>query len=78
VLLGVAPFGLITGVAMVASGIPAAMAVLMSITVFAGASMIASALASGVTVVLAHGLPLRLAVPLAALTGIGAGLALRK
>jgi len=40
--------------------------------------MLAAALASGVTVVLAHGLPLRLAVPLAALTGIGAGLALRK
>jgi predicted branched-subunit amino acid permease len=49
VLLAVAPFGLITGVAMVASGIAPAMAVLMSITVFAGASMIASAqlLASG-------------------------------
>jgi predicted branched-subunit amino acid permease len=43
VLLGVAPFGLICGVAMVASGIPPAMAVLMSVTVFAGASMIASA-----------------------------------
>ena len=38
VLLAVAPFGLITGVAMVASGIAPAMAVLMSITVFAGAS----------------------------------------
>ena len=48
-LLAVAPFGLITGVAMVASGIPPARAVLMSVTVFAGASMIASAqlLASG-------------------------------
>ena len=49
VLLGTVPFGLITGVAMVASGIapPAAMA--MSVIVFAGASMIASAqlLASG-------------------------------
>ncbi len=42
-LLAVAPFALITGVAMVASGIPPWMAVLMSITVFAGASMIASA-----------------------------------
>ena len=48
-LLGVAPFGLICGVAMVASGIAPAMAVLMSLAVFAGASMIASAqlLASG-------------------------------
>ena len=48
-LLAVFPFGLITGVAMVASGIPPALAVLMSLTVFAGASMIASAqlLASG-------------------------------
>ena len=53
-LLGVAPFGLITGVAMVASGIAAPMAVLMSITVFAGASMIASAqlLGSGTPVLL--------------------------
>ena len=42
-LLGVAPFGLICGVAMVASGIPPAIAMLMSVTVFAGASMIASA-----------------------------------
>jgi predicted branched-subunit amino acid permease len=49
VLLAVAPFGLITGVAMVASGIAPWMAMLMSVTVFAGASMIASAqlLASG-------------------------------
>jgi predicted branched-subunit amino acid permease len=54
VLLAVAPFGLITGVAMVASGIPPAMAVLMSVTVFAGASMIASAqlLASGTPLVM--------------------------
>ena len=48
-LLGIIPFGVITGVAMVASGItpPAAMA--MSLAVFAGASMVASAqlLASG-------------------------------
>ena len=42
-LLAVAPFGLVTGVAMVASGIAPAMAMLMSVTVFAGASMIASA-----------------------------------
>jgi predicted branched-subunit amino acid permease len=49
VLLAVFPFGLITGVAMVASGIPPWMAMLMSLTVFAGASMIASAqlMASG-------------------------------
>lgn len=43
VLLGVAAFGLITGVAMVASGIAPWMAVLMSVVVFAGASMVASA-----------------------------------
>lgn len=43
VLLGVAPFGVITGVAMVASGIPPLAAMLMSILVFAGASMVASA-----------------------------------
>lgn len=43
VLLGVAPFGVITGVAMVASGIPPLAAMAMSILVFAGASMVASA-----------------------------------
>jgi 4-azaleucine resistance transporter AzlC len=43
VLLAVIPFGIITGVAMVASGIPPAIAMLMSILVFAGASMVASA-----------------------------------
>jgi predicted branched-subunit amino acid permease len=42
-VLGIVPFGVITGVAMVASGIPPAMAMLMSIVVFAGASMVASA-----------------------------------
>jgi predicted branched-subunit amino acid permease len=49
VLLGVMPFGLVTGVAMVASGIAPLAAILMSVFVFAGASMIASAqlLASG-------------------------------
>ena len=49
VLLGVIPFGVITGVAMVASGIPPLVAVAMSLLVFAGASMVASAqlLASG-------------------------------
>src|SRR5947208_6822685 len=49
VLAGVAPFGVICGVAMVASGIAPAMAMLMSLLVFAGASMVASAqlLASG-------------------------------
>jgi predicted branched-subunit amino acid permease len=50
----------------------------MSVPFIRDRAMLAAALASGVTVVLAHGLPLRLAVPLAALTGIGAGLALRK
>jgi len=43
VLLGVVPFGVITGVAMVASGIPPLVAMLMSLFVFAGASMVASA-----------------------------------
>jgi predicted branched-subunit amino acid permease len=43
VLIGVAPFGVITGVAMVASGIPPFAAMLMSVFVFAGASMVASA-----------------------------------
>jgi predicted branched-subunit amino acid permease len=49
VLLGIVPFGVITGVAMVASGIPPLVAMLMSVVVFAGASMVASAqlLASG-------------------------------
>jgi predicted branched-subunit amino acid permease len=43
VLAGVVPFGMITGVAMVASGIPPLAAMLMSLVVFAGASMVASA-----------------------------------
>src|SRR5262245_52529360 len=49
VQLGVVPFGAITGVAMVASGIAPAAAMGMSLLVFAGASMVASAqlLASG-------------------------------
>ena len=49
VLPGIAAFGIITGVAMVASGITPPAAMLMSVIVFAGASMIASAqlLASG-------------------------------
>jgi predicted branched-subunit amino acid permease len=49
VLPGIAAFGVITGVAMVASGIAPAAAMLMSVVVFAGASMVASAqlLASG-------------------------------
>ena len=42
-LLGIVPFGVITGVAMVASGIPPPVAMLMSLIVFAGASMVASA-----------------------------------
>ncbi len=41
-LLGVAPFGLITGVALVAGGIPPLIAILMSLLVFAGASMLAA------------------------------------
>src|SRR5258705_6203012 len=43
VLLGIVPFGAITGVAMVASGIAPLAAMLMSLIVFAGASMVASA-----------------------------------
>lgn len=39
VLLGIVPFGAITGVAMVASGIPPLAAVAMSVFVFAGASI---------------------------------------
>src|SRR4051812_23470263 len=48
-LFGIIPFGTITGVAMVASGIPPLVAMMMSVFVFAGASMVASAqlLASG-------------------------------
>src|SRR3954464_15436903 len=43
VLLGIVPFGVITGVAMVASGIAPLAAMAMSVIVFAGASMVASA-----------------------------------
>lgn len=42
VLLGVFPFGLITGVAMAAGGIPPLEAILMSVIVFAGASQLAA------------------------------------
>ena len=42
-LPGVVAFGVITGVAMVASGIPPLVAMLMSVVVFAGASMVAAA-----------------------------------
>lgn len=41
-LLGVMPFGLVTGVAMIAGGIPASAAMALSIFTFAGASMIAA------------------------------------
>ncbi len=49
VLAGIIAFGVITGVAMVASGIAPAIAMLISLAVFAGASMVAAAqlLASG-------------------------------
>src|SRR5882757_7076267 len=43
VLLGIVPFGVITGVAMVASGIAPLTAMAMSVFVFAGASMVATA-----------------------------------
>ena len=54
VLLGVAPFGVITGIAMVASGIAPLAAIAMSLFVFAGASMVASAqlLAQGTPVLM--------------------------
>jgi predicted branched-subunit amino acid permease len=54
VLPGVAAFGVIAGIAMVASGITPALAMLMSLLVFAGASMVAAAqlLASGSPVAL--------------------------
>ena len=55
-LFGVVPFGLITGVAMVASGIPPLAAVAMSLVVFAGASMLAA------TQLLAGDAPLALVV----------------
>jgi predicted branched-subunit amino acid permease len=54
VLPGIAPFGMICGVAMVAGGIPPLAAVLMSLVVFAGASMLAASqlLAAGAPVAL--------------------------
>lgn len=42
-LVAIAPFGLVTGVAMAAGGIPPLVAMAMSLLVFAGASMIAAA-----------------------------------
>ncbi len=42
VLLGVFPFGIVTGVAMVAGGIPPLESILMSFVVFAGASQLAA------------------------------------
>ena len=53
-LLGVVAFGIIAGVAMVASGITPLAAMVMSLAVFAGASMVASAqlLSSGTPVLL--------------------------
>lgn len=54
VLLGLMPFGMICGVAMVASGIAPLTAVAMSVLVFAGASMLAASqlLAAGAPVAL--------------------------
>lgn len=54
VLLGLAPFGMICGVAMAASGIAPLTAVAMSVFVFAGASMLAASqlLAAGAPVAL--------------------------
>ena len=50
----------------------------MSVPLLRDRAMVAAALAAGVTVMLAHGLPLRLSIPLAALTGIAVGLAARR
>ena len=47
----------------------------MSVPLLRDRAMVAAALAAGTTVVLAHGLPLRLGLALAALAGIAAGLA---
>ena len=77
-LAGIVAFGVITGVAMVASGIAPLVAMLMSIIVFAGASMVAAAVVAAATVVAGNALPLKLSIPLAALAGIGAGLAFER
>jgi len=47
-LLGILPFGVVTGVALVASGIAPTAAVLMSLLVYAGAAMLAAAQLLGV------------------------------
>ena len=46
----------------------------MSVPLIRDRAMLAAALASGVTVIAAYGLPLRLSIPLAALTGMGTGI----
>ena len=73
-LVAVGPFGLITGVAMAAGGIPPLEAMAMSVFVYAGAAMLAAALSAGATAVLANGLPLKLGLALAAAVGICFGL----
>jgi predicted branched-subunit amino acid permease len=50
----------------------------MSVPLLRDRAMVAAALAAGVTVLATHGLPLRLSIPLAALVGIGAGLAIKR
>jgi predicted branched-subunit amino acid permease len=46
----------------------------MSVPLIRDRAMLAAALASGVTVIAAYGLPLRLSIPLAALIGMGTGI----
>jgi predicted branched-subunit amino acid permease len=50
----------------------------MSVPLIRDRATLAAALAAGVTVIVANGLPLRLAIPLAALVGMGTGLAFRR
>jgi predicted branched-subunit amino acid permease len=50
----------------------------MSVPLIRDRAMLAAALAAGITVILAHGLPLRLSIPLAAITGIASGLAFER
>ena len=50
----------------------------MSVPLIRDRAMLAAALASGVTVIAAYDLPLRLSIPLAALTGIASGVAFER
>jgi hypothetical protein len=50
----------------------------MTIPLLRDRAMVAAAVVAGITVVAANGLPFKLSIPLAALAGIGAGLALER